>query len=56
MFNMSKLLIAFLSTEKLYKFPFKDTFVDSTTSIFLDMFPRQNCVEKLKFLLSALSL
>ena len=53
MFNMSDLPIALQSTEKSYTFPFRDTSLQSTTPNLLDMFPRQNWVEKLSFLLSA---
>ena len=56
MFNMSDLSIELLSTQKSYKFSFKDTSQDSAALNPSGMLPRQNWVGKLTFLLSALNL
>ena len=55
-FNISDVPIELLSTEKSPHFPFKDTSLDSAALHPLDILPRQNCVGKLTFLLSALIL
>ena len=54
MFNMSDFSIEL--TEKSYTFLFKDTSLDSIALNSLDILPKQNCVGKLTFLLSASNL
>ena len=55
MFDISDLSKELQSTGKSSTFPFKDTSLDSVALNPLDMFPRQNQIEKLIFLLSALN-
>ena len=52
---MSDLTIEVQSTKRLYTFPFKDNSLDSLALNSLDILPRQNSVQKLTFLLSALN-
>ena len=56
MLNMSDLPTQLQSAEKSWTFSFKDTSLDSAALNRLGMFPRQNWVRKLTFLLAALNL
>ena len=56
LFFIIKFISIFISTEKLYTFPLKDTSFKSSLSDSLDMLPRQNRDGKLLFLLLALNL
>ena len=56
LFFIIKFISIFISTEKLYTFPLKDTSFKSLLSDSLDMLPRQNRDGKLLFLLLALNL
>ena len=53
MFNMSDSSVKLKSNEKLYTFPFKYTSLDSISLNQSDILPKQNQLEKLRFLLSA---